>query len=74
MVVTPDPEIELEEVERNKKLGKAEEDDIFRDLNLYEILTSVTDEITYKTWFLQHLERVWTMIPAGLRVLGIYSY
>jgi hypothetical protein len=55
-------------------MGQAEEDDIFRDLTLYEILGSTTDDVSYKMWFSQHLERVLGMLPAGIRVLGIYTY
>ena len=74
ILLTPDPEIEIEEVERNKRTGKAEENDIFRDLNLFEILTSSTENIPFQTWFIQHVERVNIMIPAGIKILGVQYF
>ena len=74
ILLTPDPEIEIEEIERSKRIGKAEENDIYRDLNLYEILTSTTENVTYHAWFIEHVERINIMIPAGIKILGIYTY
>jgi hypothetical protein len=75
IILTPDPEIEIAEVEINKKLGKAAEDDIFRDLNLNEILNSTIDEISFsKEWFIKHTESVIRMLPGGMKILGIYTF
>ncbi|CAI2366817.1 unnamed protein product [Moneuplotes crassus] len=73
-ILTPDPEIELEEVEQNKRLGNAEEDDVFRDLELPELLDFTVDEVTYHEWFIEHVARIVEMAPAGIDILGIYVY
>ena len=66
ILLIPDPEIETEEVECNKRTGKEEENDIFRDLNLFKILTSSTKNIPFQTWLIQHVERFNIVIPAGI--------
>jgi hypothetical protein len=56
-------------------LGKAEENDIFRDLNLFELINSSTDGISYsKEWFTKHKEGVIRMLPAGMEILGMYTF
>ena len=49
-IPTIDPEVELEDIEKMKSRGQANEDDFYRDLTLSEVLTSNTDEIDYYTW------------------------
>lgn len=74
VVLTPDPEMEVEEVERKKRLGQAEEDDVFRDLRLGELLGSETEGVEYKEWFAQHTSKVAGMVTEGMRVVGVYVY
>lgn len=50
MIPTQDPEIDLEDITWLKSSAEAEEDDFYRDLNIIEVLNSVTDEVDYYTW------------------------
>ena len=54
--------------------GEAEENDIFRDLHLSEILNSVTDETPYRLWFSEHVKKLHQMVTAGLIIIGVYAY
>ena len=74
MVPTSDPEMEIEEIEKQKLTGQAMEDDFFRDLNISEVLKSVTDEIEYHLWAAEHVATVGKMVPIGLEVLGMFMF
>ena len=74
IVFTPDPEIEIEEIEKSKILGNAEENDIFKDLTLYELLNSTTDDTSYIIWFIEHVKKLKSMLCGGMQILGIYAY
>jgi hypothetical protein len=50
LVPTPDPEMDIDEIERSKARGDADEDDFYRDMTLKEVLCSITDETEFSYW------------------------